>query len=71
MTLAEQLKQYKDEWVLIEFTKLDKELNVKEGQVVAHSPRKEEIYALLLQFNGKNFAIEYTGEFSQDLAVMF
>lgn len=71
MTLAEQLKQYKDEWVLIEFTKLDKELNVKEGRVIAHSPRKEEIDALLLKFKGKNFAIEYTGEFPQDIAAMF
>lgn len=70
MTLAEQLKQYKDEWVLIEFTKLDKELNVKEGRVVAHSPSKEEIYRLLLRTKGKNIAIEYVGEFPPDLAVM-
>ena len=69
--LAEILKQYKDEWVLIEYTKLDEELNVVEGRVLAHSPRKEELYALLSKFKGKNFAIEYTGALPKDVAVMF
>ena len=43
MTLAKQLKQYQDEWVLIEYTKLDENLNVKEGQIIAHSPNKDKI----------------------------
>jgi hypothetical protein len=46
MKLAEILKQYKEEWMLIEYTKLDEELKVVEGQVLAHSPRKEDLYAL-------------------------
>ncbi|MBI1742509.1 hypothetical protein HYR54_05510 [Candidatus Acetothermia bacterium] len=71
MKLAEILKQYRDEWVLIEYTKLDEALNVIEGRVLAHSPRKEDLYALLPKFKGKNFAIEYTGKLSNDLAVMF
>ncbi|MBI3660708.1 hypothetical protein HY230_09605 [Candidatus Acetothermia bacterium] len=71
MKLAEILKQYRDEWVLIEYTQLDEELNVVEGLVLAHSSRKEDLYALLPQFKGKNFTIEYTGEFSKDVAVMF
>lgn len=71
MRLAQILKEYRDEWVLIEYTKLDEDLNVEEGRVLAHSPRKEDIYALLPKFKGKNFAIEYAGEFPKDLAVMF
>lgn len=71
MKMAEIKKQYKDEWLLIEFTKLDEQLNVQEGIVLAHSPRKEDIYALLPTCKVKNFTIEYTGEFSQDVAVMF
>jgi hypothetical protein len=71
MKLSEILTQYKDEWVLNEYTKLDAELNVKEGKVLAHSPRKEDIYAILPKFKGKNFAIEYAGELPEDVAVMF
>ena len=71
MKMSEIAKEHKDEWVLIEYTKLDKQLNVKEGRVLAHSPRKEDLYAVLPKFKGKNFTIEYTGEFPKDLAVMF
>jgi hypothetical protein len=71
MTWEEIRKRYAREWVLIEYQQLDERLNVVEGDVVAHSPEKEEIYRHLLQTKGKNIAIEYTGEFPQDLAVMF
>ena len=70
MTLAKQLKQYQDEWVLIEYTKLDENLNVKEGQIIAHSPNKDKIYRLLAQTQGKNIAVEYIGDFPKDLVVM-
>jgi hypothetical protein len=71
MKLSEILSHYKDEWVLIEYTKLDTDLNVQEGEVLAHSPRKEDLYAMLHKFKGKNFAIEYAGELPEDVAVMF
>ncbi len=41
--MEEIQKQYQDEWVLIEYGKLDDDLNVIEGEVIAHSPNKEEI----------------------------
>ena len=63
-------KRYAGQWVLIEYQQLDEHLNVIEGEVVAHSPEKEEMYRQLLQTQGKNIAIEYAGEFPQDLAVM-
>ena len=44
---------------------------VVQGEVVAHSPAKEEMYQCLLQTRGKNLAIEYAGELPHDLAVMF
>jgi hypothetical protein len=71
MMWEEIRKQYAGQWVLIEYQQLDEQLNVIEGEVVAHSPEKEEIYLQLLQTMGKNIAIEYAGEFPQDLAVMF
>ena len=41
------------------------------GEVVAHSPAKEEIYRQLLKTTGQNIAIEYAGALPQDLAAMF
>lgn len=63
-------QQYAGQWVLIEYQQLDEQLNVVEGGVVAHSPEKEEMYKHLLQTQGKNIAIEYAGNFPQDLAAM-
>ena len=71
MKWEEILQQYAGQWVLIEYRELDEQLNVVEGEVIAHSPNKEEIYQRLLETTGKNIAIEYAGEFPKDLAVMF
>lgn len=71
MTWEEILKEYAGEWVLIEYRELDAQLNVVEGEVIAHSPSKEEIYKRLLETKGMNIAIEYTGVFPKELAVMF
>lgn len=70
MRMEEIRKRYQGEWVLIEYTKLDDDLNVLEGEVIAHSPNKEEIYHKLLRTKGKDVAIEYLGEVPEDLAVM-
>ena len=71
MRWEEIRQQYAGQWVLIEYLELDQQLNVVEGKVIAHSPNKEDIYQQLLQTKGKNVAIEYAGEFSQDPTVMF
>ncbi len=71
MTLGAIKKEYPDEWVLIEYEKIDDDFHVKTGRVVAHSPVKEEIYKVLMKMKNKNIAIEYTGEIPDDLAVMF
>lgn len=71
MKMAEIAEEYKDEWVLIEYSELDEQLRVQEGTVLAHSPSKDEIYRLLAQTKGRQVAVEYTGEFPKDLAVMF
>ena len=66
-----ELQGYKGEWLLIEFKKLDENLNVLDGKVVAHSPNKEEVYKKQLELKNKNLAIEYVGDPPEDLAVMF
>lgn len=71
LSMKEIQKEYKDEWVLIEYEELDDSLNMRRGRLIAHSPSKEEIYARLSQTKGKNVALEYTGKLPEDLAVMF
>jgi hypothetical protein len=71
MTWEEICQQYAGQWVLIHYHALDEHLNVIAGEVVAHSPVKEEIYRQLLQTTGQNIAIEYAGVLPQDLAAMF
>ncbi len=62
--------QFKDEWVLIRVKKVDEHYHVQEGDVVAHSKNKEEIYRKLLEIKPRRFSIEYTGRIPEDLAVV-
>lgn len=73
MKMEEIRKRYRGEWVLIEYTKLDDELNVIEGVVVAHSKDREEVYKAQMEMKGKKLAIEYLGEIpeEEDLVVVF
>ena len=64
------IKKYKDEWVLLEVKKVDKNLQIREGLVLSHGKDKNEIYNQLLQRRPKKFSIEYTGKIPDDLAVV-
>jgi hypothetical protein len=72
MKWKEIVKKFKDEWVLIEVEKSDKNYNLKDGKVIAHSKDKSEIYEQILKLNGKDLHIyiEYTGRIPEDLAVV-
>jgi len=67
MRLSEIKKRYRDQWVLVEFSKLDKDLRVKDGKVIAHAVNKEDIYKALLHTRGKNVAVEYCGKILEAL----
>ena len=71
ISYSEIKKKYRNEWVLVEFSSLGKDLHPKTGQVLAHASNKEEIYRALLQTRGKNVSIEYFGPLSADIAVIF
>ena len=62
MKVEEIRRRYRGEWVLIEYNKLDDDLNVVEGEVIAHLPNREEIYQAQMRLRGKSLAIEYLGE---------
>jgi len=63
-------KNFENQWVLIEIKSVDESFNVLEGEVLAHSKDKDEIYQALLKIRPKEFSIEYTGEVPEDLAVV-
>jgi len=65
MYINEILKQYHNEWLLIEVEKFNDDWEPVEGKVIAHSPLKQLIYEALLEYKGENFAIEYAGEFPE------
>jgi hypothetical protein len=71
MKIDAMRRKYQKEWVLIEYTEIDEDLNVIEGEVIAHSSSKEEIYEFQMKAIGKQLSIEYMGEVPKDLAVMF
>lgn len=70
MKWKEIVEEFKEEWVLIYVKEVDESFNIKEGDVIAHSKDKEEIYKKLLEIKPKSFSIEYTGKIPEDLAVV-
>ena len=71
MRLSEIKRKYRNQWVLVEYSKLDKDLRVKDGKVFAHASNKDDIYKALLSTRGKNVAIEYCGDVPEDMPVLF
>lgn len=71
MEIAKIKKQYRNQWVLIEYTQLDKHLRPKGGRVIAHAASKEDIYKALLSTRGKNVCLEFYGKIDENAAVMF
>jgi hypothetical protein len=63
-------KIFEDEWVLIKVDKVNEDFSLLEGEVLANSKDKDEVYRKLLEMKPKEFMIEYTGEIPEDLAVV-
>ena len=67
----EEIKNaFKDQWVLVKVDKVDSNLNIVEGEVLAYSKDKDEVYKKLLQIRPKEFSVKYTGMIPEDLAVV-
>ena len=63
MRLEEIRQRFKDEFVLIAVTKTDEDnVEILEGDVLAHSPNREEIMALLEDGLAPDLAVEWCGE---------
>ncbi|UCE06582.1 MAG: hypothetical protein JSW07_00635 [bacterium] len=70
MKIEEILKQYHNEWLLIEFEKFDEDYKPIEGKVLTHSPIESVILDALAKCESDNIALEYTGEIPEDVGVL-
>jgi len=70
MSIRQIREKYPGEWLLVGYEELDDELNIIRGEVLAHSPHKEEVYRHLLSLKGRKVSIEYAGEMPEDLVVV-
>lgn len=71
LTVAEIRDRYPREWVLIADTESDDLWNVIRGEVLAHSPEREEIDRALTKFKDvRSMSIEYTGPIPDEYSVI-
>ena len=71
LTVAEIRDRYPREWVLIADTESDDLWNVIRGEVLAHSPQREEIDQALTKFQDvRSISIEYTGPVPDEYSVL-
>ncbi|MEC4986340.1 MAG: hypothetical protein SAJ37_21935 [Oscillatoria sp. PMC 1068.18] len=67
MTFAEMQHRYDNEWLLIAPKEVNEELQVIKGEVLVHSPNRDEVYKALETLEEQPLAIEYMGQIPQDL----
>jgi len=71
LTIEEICSRYPREWVLIADTESDEQWNPIRGEVLAHSPDRDEIDKALIKLeNVKSIVIEYTGSIPENYAVL-
>lgn len=70
LSFEEMKKRYYGEWLLIAYTEVNQDMNALKGEVLAHSPERDEVYNAIASRRGKAVAIEYVGDLPSDYAVM-
>jgi hypothetical protein len=66
MKIEEIKEKYKDEWVLLEISDEDEIGIPKEGEVIAHSKERDDIYKALRDTKGKYTYQFYTGKIPKE-----
>jgi hypothetical protein len=69
LTATEMRRRFEDQWVLVEDPRFDQKGKLRSGSVLAHSPKREEIYQRLREAEARSMSVEYLGEVPADLAV--
>ncbi|NJM48551.1 MAG: hypothetical protein HC860_22220 [Alkalinema sp. RU_4_3] len=68
LTLEQIRHRYDGEWVLIAYNEIDHNLTPVSGEVLAHSPDRDTLYASLSLGRGKDVAIECFVKVPEDMA---
>lgn len=70
LTLAEIEKRFDSEWVLIEDPEYDENEEIVRGRVIFHSKDRDEVYRKDRELQPRSAAYLYTGEMSDDTAIV-
>lgn len=62
LDIAETVKQYEDEWLLIEVIEADEFDVPTKGRLLCHSKSRDEIHRVAMNFEGKDAMITYSGD---------
>ena len=73
LTIDQMHDRYPDQWLLVANTKTDENLELLEGEVIAHAIDCEQIYSAIAherKIRTGNLSIEYTGTIPDNLALI-
>jgi hypothetical protein len=64
-------KNYKEQWALIECTKVTPDtFEILDGNVLYHNSDMGKVYTKLLEMRPKEYTMEYIGKFPENIAVV-
>jgi len=70
MTIKDIESRFDAEWVLVGNPQTDAALNVRQGEVLAHSHDRDEIYRKAAALKPERFAVLFTGKMPKDTAIV-
>jgi len=60
--IPEALKQFQDEWVGFEVLEVDERNRAYKGRLIAHSPKREKVWAAVNKLNPPHAFVRFTGD---------
>ena len=69
MTKKEIEDKFKSEWILVGSPETDETLDLIRGEVLYHSPKRDDVYKMSGKLSPKSAAILYTGTMEKDVVL--
>lgn len=70
LTIAEIMRRFDSEWVLLEDPEVDKQGEIVGGRLVSHSRNRDDVDSVMLARRMRHAAVFFTGKVPDDLVVM-
>jgi hypothetical protein len=70
MTVEEIKKQFPDEWVLLDEPEIGESQRVVSGELLFHSPNRDELYQKAMELRPKHSAVFFTGKIPKGTAIL-